>query len=49
MESITLKYSEGNMLAKRTIEYILSLCVFEPEFKAAKWKLYLNAYKTVAD
>jgi hypothetical protein len=29
MESITLKYYESNMLAKRTIEYILSLGVFE--------------------
>ena len=36
MESITLNYSESNMLAKRTIEYILSLGVFEPELRADK-------------
>ena len=36
MESITLNYSESNMLAKRTIEYILSLGVFETESKADK-------------
>jgi len=36
MESITLNYSESNMLAKRTIEYILSLGVFEPESKIDK-------------
>ena len=29
MESITLNYSESNTLARRTIEYILSLGVFE--------------------
>jgi len=36
MESITLNYSENNILAKRTIEYILSLGVFEQESKAEK-------------
>ena len=36
MESITLSYSESNMIAKRTIEYILSLGVFELESKADK-------------
>ena len=36
MESITLNYNESNMLAKRTIEYILSLGVFEAELKADK-------------
>ena len=36
MESITLKYSENNMIAKRTIEYILSLGVFEQELKSDK-------------
>jgi hypothetical protein len=36
MESITLNYSESNILAKRTIEYILSLGVFEQETKANK-------------
>jgi len=29
MESITLHYSENSIIAKRTIEYILSLGVFE--------------------
>ena len=29
MESITLKYNESNALARQTIEYILSLGVFE--------------------
>jgi hypothetical protein len=36
MESITLNYSESNILAKRTIEYILSLGVFEQEPKEDK-------------
>ena len=36
MESITLNYSESNMLAKRTIEYILSLGIFEPVSKVDK-------------
>ena len=33
MKSITLSYSENNMVAKNTIEYILSLGVFELESK----------------
>ena len=37
MESITLKYCKSNILAKRTIEYILSLGVFELESKADNW------------
>jgi hypothetical protein len=41
MERITLSYSENNMLAKHTIEYILSLGVFELESKTDK----LNYYK----
>jgi len=36
MERITLSYSESNVLAKRTIEYILSLGVFEQESKSDK-------------
>ena len=36
MESITLNYNESNMLAKRTIEDILSLGVFELVSKADK-------------
>ena len=36
MESITLNYSESNMLAKRTIEHILSLGIFEPVSKVDK-------------
>ena len=36
MESITLKYNESNTLARRTIEYILSLGVFETEPKSGK-------------
>ena len=36
MESITLKYSESNTLARRTIEYILSLGVFEIGSKSDK-------------
>ena len=36
MKSITLNYCESNMLAKRTIEYVLSLGVFELEPKADK-------------
>jgi hypothetical protein len=36
MKSITLNYSESNMLAKRTVEYILSLGVFEQELKTDK-------------
>ena len=31
MESITLKYSKNSVLARRTIEYILSLGVFESD------------------
>ena len=31
MESITLKYSKDSALARRTIEYILSLGVFESD------------------
>ena len=31
MESITLKYNKNSVLARRTIEYILSLGVFESD------------------
>ena len=34
MESITLHYSENSIIAKRTIEYILSLGVFETASKS---------------
>ena len=37
MQSITLNYSENNALAKRTIEYILSLGVFEIMSKSDKF------------
>ena len=36
MESITLNYSESNTLARRTIEYILSLGVFEVASKSER-------------
>ena len=36
MESITLSYNESNALAKRTVEYILSLGVFEIMSKSDK-------------
>ena len=36
MESITLNYNESNALARRTIEYILSLGVFETMSKSDK-------------
>ena len=36
MKSITLKYNESNTLARRTIEYILSLGVFEMATKSDK-------------
>ena len=36
MESITLNYSGSNDLARRTIEYILSLGVFEIKSKSDK-------------
>ena len=36
MATITLNYNESNMLAKRTIEDVLSLGVFELELKTNK-------------
>ncbi len=43
MATITLKYDERNIIAKKTIDYILSLGVFDREEKTALGKPALKA------